>query len=42
MNHSLAIVLEILVQISMVAEQRPPVEESVVNSEDRGDGVDEG
>jgi hypothetical protein len=41
-NHSLAIVLEILVQIGMVAKQHPLVEESVVDREDFGDSVDEG
>jgi hypothetical protein len=41
MNHSLAIVLKILVYISVMAEQHSLVEESVVDREDLGHGVDE-
>lgn len=42
MNHSVAIILEILVHISLVAEQHTLVQESVVDCEDFGDGVDKG
>jgi len=41
MNHSLAIVLKILVYISVMAEQHSLVEESVVDREDLGNSMDE-
>ena len=41
MGHSLAVVLEVLVYVSVMAEQHTLVEESVVDREDLGNSMDE-